>query len=300
MPTAGLSEKRKHERESYKERGFFYKEGREAELLRLCDVSVSGVGAFSRNFFQPGERGVLSAKLPHDDIAGSYQVEVRWCEKAGEGYGMYPFRVGLKKINGAREDQTASREKKESDLRVKGRLFIDLVKLVRKNKDQPWHRYLTPEDMAIVNDMIIPSAWYPLGTFRRVGKAAVELIGGSDPQKAEQWGMESVDKIPTDLYKSFFEKNDPKAAVKNYVNINQKCFDFMRLRFHDAGENRVKISLEGSADSKRALPELDLVILMQGGAAEKIAQKNGASSPRISIEEEGEPGELISVLISWS
>jgi len=335
MPVESPYEKRNLPRLPYEERGLFTAPGRDGTLIKVRDISERGLGAYTRTAFSAGDRGTVAVKFPEDKLQNDYMGEVRWCQACDEpGARLYPYRVGFKIVDekGAnpRQERRQRRENRTPDLtavpvperktppapekaaapspvepdkeasgyRVKGSMLIDMGKMVRRNHDKPWQKYLTMDDMKIVGGMIIPAAWYPLDTFRRVGIAVLEVFGQGRPESAEDWGKNLVDRVPSDLYKNFFDKNDPKNAIRNYVSVNMRVFDFMRLKMRDGGENSVSIIATGTSEIKEVFPEVALIGHMAGGAACRLAEKNGAERPKCRVNED-EPGALFVTEVSW-
>ena len=64
--------------------------------VKLLDSTSEGVGALCNREFQPGDRGVLSARLPSSDEQENIFSEVRWCERDPyEKNPFLPYRLGL-------------------------------------------------------------------------------------------------------------------------------------------------------------------------------------------------------------
>lgn len=306
---AGISpfEKRHEPRSSYDERGLFRpEEGDESTLLRLRDVATTGAGAFSQVVLNKGTRGVLSVKLPGDDISKSYQSEVIWCLPCGDAANpIYHYRVGLALVSPDGDSKKAGTKaspvsRADASHRVKGSLIIDLAKAIREHHDKPWQNYLQMEDMRIIADMIIPAAWYPLATYRRAGMAVFEVLAGGDPDKARQWGRDAAERIPEDLFKNFFDKKDPKAAAKNYVSVNMRGFDFMRFRFRDAGEKKIEVAAAGKDDLVKVFPEIRFLGLIMAGTLEKLLEMNGASGVSSTVREQDQPEEPVVIELEWN
>jgi hypothetical protein len=179
-------------------------------------------------------------------------------------------------------------------------MIIDFAKMIRSHHDRPWDKYLTLDDMQAINDMIIPAKWYPLELLRRLGNAVLQVFGQGRPETARQWGRDQVARIPPDLYKSFFDKNDPPRAVNNYINVNMRVFDFLRFKCQDNGERSLLITALGEPQVRDLFPELGLMMNMMAGAIEEIARRNGARNPRADLEDTASPGYLAALTLTWS
>lgn len=278
-------------------------------FMQVRDASSTGVGVYTPEMMNAGQVGALITTLPDDkNAAARFQARVCWCYPCDdERRKQYPFRAGFLLLNAPARRSAAKpaasaaadpHAAPSSGHRVKGGLLIDFAKMVRRHHDRPWQKYLTQEDMEIISDMIIPAAWYPLDTFRRAGNAVFELFGNSNPEAAKQWGREMVERIPAQMFKSFFDKQDPKKGVMNYVNVNARLLDFMRIRAAEVSERALTISFHGEPSALTAFPELRLLALIIGGAAEQVAVKNGAREAESKLASPAGQG-LAAVEMSW-
>jgi hypothetical protein len=304
-------EKRREIRESYNEHGLLYLDGNPVMLL-VRDIARRGVGAYTRTQLSRGERGKLSIKLPSDQRTGSYDSEVRWCGPCTDAeHKSYSFRVGLAlqtrvlrekipaPVSAPAPAPVPGPEETDEAYRVKGSMVIDFAKMIKANHDKPWQKYLDLDDMQTLNSMIIPLAWSPLKVFRKAGFAVFEVFGKKDPEAAREWGRNMVRKIPDEIYNSFFDKNDPARALRNYVNVNRSTFSFLRPRFSEAGPGAARIGLHGAPEVKKEFPELDLLGLILSGSVEELIIKNGGVNPQVSAKTDGQDDELIALHIAW-
>src|SRR5258706_13705655 len=65
---------------------------------------------------------------------------------------------------------------------VKGLLFADYVRMIRRRKDVDWSRHLLPSDLEVLGTFINPEAWYPMESFERMGNGILAEIGNGDVQ----------------------------------------------------------------------------------------------------------------------
>jgi hypothetical protein len=307
MPALTPFEKRREERVSFEDQCLFSVEGK-AVHLRLRDASRRGVGAFCRDTLKEGDQGQLLTKLPFAERTGRFDVMVCWCRPSDEAERkIYPYRVGFYFVPGAQPEAPArprpepvpKADPAEGSYRVKGSLLTDLAKMIRRAHDKPWQKWLTLEDMKILNDMIIPAAWYPLDTFRRAGVAAYNVFGFGRPDALRQWGRDSVVRMQAEVFKQFFDKKDPKAAIKNYVNVNCRVMDFLRIRAKEGADKSIDIMFRGDPSLREKFPELELYVTFVGGVAEGLAERNGAIEARSKALNELEAGDLFGSRIGW-
>ncbi len=83
----------------------------------------------------------------------------------------------------------------------------------------------------IINGQVLPSVWYPYGTFQRIGFAVFKEIAGSNMDTVRAFGR-NMAKGVLQVYKSIAMQGDPAASLERLANL--------RRTFMDAGESRIK------------------------------------------------------------
>jgi hypothetical protein len=63
---------------------------------------------------------------------------------------------------------------------VKGTLFVDYVRMLRRHRGFDWSRHLTPADLELLTGRIEPESWYPMAAFERMGLAILTEIARGD------------------------------------------------------------------------------------------------------------------------
>jgi len=312
MTFASPFEKRGCLRMPCEERGVFHLDGEEPMMVKLRDASKQGVGLYSRKPLPVGARATINVKLGPDPAPRPYPAEICWCAPSGEREQiLYSFRAGLRMLTGG--EKTSSLRPATAapapaptpaasapvNYRVKGSMIIDLAKMIRRNHDKPWQKHLTLEDMTIINDMIIPAKWYPFEVLQHAAVAVYEIFGQGKPESAKQWGRDLIKRIPADLYASFFDKKDPRRAGINFININMRVFDFLRLKCEETGARELTITAQGEPEVRVKVPQLFLIALLTAGALEHLALKNGGANPRAIINHHPSGGHLFTIGLSW-
>ncbi len=126
---------------------------------------------------------------------------------------------------------------------IKGTLFLDYVRMIKKRKNVDWSKYLTPEDFEIINQMILPSQWYPLESFQRMGVAVFHEIAQGDMETVREWGRRSMDEL-LKTYKNLGVKGDPHDTLEKFKILRSRFFDFEGLEFVSRTEKSVSIRLD--------------------------------------------------------
>jgi len=177
--------------------------------------------------------------------------------------------------------------------KVKGTIFSEYVRMIKANRELDWDEYLTDEEWKLVNEMILPSSWYPLESYKRMGLAVFKLMAKGDVKAAWNWGRLSVEGL-TKVYKNLVSEGDPYEAVRRFTIIqgNLANFDIVELKKQ---EDRVlhvvfNVSFGGEADKAYAYH--------LGGMLERLAELNSSDPVKVDIIEkcwEGAPKTLFEI-----
>jgi len=127
--------------------------------------------------------------------------------------------------------------------RVKGSILVDFVKTIRADKTGAYERYLTREDKEIINQRILPSAWYPYETFKNIFNAAFEILAKKNLDMVKQWGRFYGERIIENLYKGLLKQGHPLDYIKRYETYVKNFFDFGKLEIIEEAQNQVLIRM---------------------------------------------------------
>ena len=110
-------------------------------------------------------------------------------------------------------------------MRIKGTWFTDYVKVIRANKHRKaeFDNYLKPEDWQLVETKILPSQWYPLETYKRIGEAIFRVIAGSSLEMTFIFGQQILKEL-LKTYKNMLVVGDPAASVAKLVHLHDNFF----------------------------------------------------------------------------
>lgn len=112
--------------------------------------------------------------------------------------------------------------------RVKGILFVDYVRMIRRSKGTDWSRVLEPEDMGLVLSRVASDGWYPMESFERLGDAILENIADGDVEAARLWGRLSVDPMLVSA-PTLVSPEDPVETLMRFRVLRATFFDFEAL-----------------------------------------------------------------------
>jgi hypothetical protein len=113
-------------------------------------------------------------------------------------------------------------------LNVRGALFADYVRMIRRRKDVDWGRHLSPEDLAHVLARVDPAGWYPMAVFERLGNAILAEIAGGDLGAVRMWGRLSAEPL-AEANPGLVVSGDPMDSLMRFKVLRGTFFDFPAL-----------------------------------------------------------------------
>lgn len=186
---------------------------------------------------------------------------------------------------------------------VKGTILIDFVRLIRANQNLPWDKYLTPEDINFMKTRIMPSSWYPMEIYERMGYATFMLIGKGDLKNSRAFGAFSTQETFYNVYKNilFKEGESPISMLKRFV--------VLRKQFSKHEDSSLEVMILEELENNKvvmkvAAPEngkfLEPYAYHLSGMLEKLLEIAGAQNPKAEIlKMESEKEREIIIELSW-
>ena len=107
---------------------------------------------------------------------------------------------------------------------VRGSLFSDYVRMIRRRKDVAWERHLTPEDMAYLLRHVDLEQWYPMETFERMGNAILTEIADGNLEMVRLWGRLSAEPLH-ELHPHLVAKGDPVESLRRFKVLRSTFFE---------------------------------------------------------------------------
>ena len=111
---------------------------------------------------------------------------------------------------------------------VKGVLFRDYVRMVRRHKGVDWQQHLAPEDLPYLSMVIEAGAWYPMATFERLGNAILRVVSYGDLFPVRAWGRFSADELCAEQ-PMLVAPGDPVETLNRFRVLRSTYFDFDAL-----------------------------------------------------------------------
>jgi uncharacterized protein (TIGR02265 family) len=181
--------------------------------------------------------------------------------------------------------------------KVKGTMLIDLVRMIRLNKDKDWNKHLKPEDWDIINSLILPTKWYPLDFFSRCGLATFNVLAEGKLELSRFNGRMTAKTLFTNTYKSVVDSKDPMKGLTQFVTIYGAFFNFSSLKLEKLDKNHAKIHHDYDAGDQSNLAYAHQLM----GMLDTLIEMNGAKNPKITLSAkqwEGAPATTFD--ITWA
>ncbi len=179
--------------------------------------------------------------------------------------------------------------------KVKGALFLNLIKIIKNAGDLPWEDHLTRDDMDHVRNMVIPSEWYPADMYERIGMAVWKLVGGGTPEGARAYGALVMNQLLEGIYGSQLKGLGHIEAIRKFLRMQRNQMTFTDIEVVEKGEKacRVEISDAGSPDVMRMFihvvsAQLEALIKFNGGevAASALEETGDGDAPVFALDME--------------
>ncbi len=185
---------------------------------------------------------------------------------------------------------------------VKGSLLMEVVRLIRANKNLKWEKHLNDEDMNLVQSKILPSSWYPLETYERMGHAIFMEVGKGDLKNAWQWGRFTIEELVTKSYKNLFQGLDVLGAFKKFVFFRKQFFkveseDIALLDIEVKGPKEVMMIIQTPTE---VADLMEPYAHQLSGSFERLVELFGGKTPKTEIMEKQWKGDKnTTIKVTW-
>ncbi len=173
------------------------------------------------------------------------------------------------------------------ELKVKGTVLLDYVRLIRDNKDKDWDKYLTDEDWEIINRRVLPSLWYPVESVTRCGKAVFYEIAGGDLNTVKQFGKFNADTLfSKGTYKSTLDMVIQKGGgvaefIERYANMSPTFSNFIKHSVEKISEKHLKFHVDLD---KKLGDVLEPFSFQLAGTIERLAELAGGKNVKVDVK----------------
>jgi len=169
--------------------------------------------------------------------------------------------------------------------KVKGTFLIALAMIINHRKDINWtaSSELTEEDLQKIRTRILPSTWYELDFFERMGDAVYKLVGGGKPEGAYEFGEGIMWRIISDVYQTSLLKGKPQDALKRFAQLYQGIFfNTGTANLIEEKEKQLKFEIQ----DPYGIPVQYSFVPMLKSLLAKIVRENNGKNVKVKCEQE--------------
>ncbi len=135
---------------------------------------------------------------------------------------------------------------------VKGAIFLDFVKMIKKYKESNWQNHLTESDLALLNELILPSRWYPLDTMVRIGEAVFKELANGNLEATREWGWKSMDNLVRVYKNHLVVEGNPMRSLERFAITNRSLFNFEGLTIEPVSDTRARVTVSNEFGERLA------------------------------------------------
>jgi len=186
----------------------------------------------------------------------------------------------------------------DGELKLKGSALIDYLKIIRANPDLDWSEYLLAEDFEQLDQMVLPSSWYPAGLFERMGIAIFHLVSNESMEVVRNFGRIMADKM-SDENPGLVVAGGPGATLNRYLAIQERSYSFEVFTKSGQAPGRMAVHIDTGKDADpRAVP---LLVCASKSTMERLLELSGAEGIAIRQVESSLTGaDRNSLEIKWT
>jgi len=185
--------------------------------------------------------------------------------------------------------------KLSKDRRVKGSVIIDYLKIIRANPDLPWAEHLTPSDLEQLDQMILPSSWYPIDLFERIGIAIFKLVSKDNYDIVHSFGRMVGERINTEN-PGLVVPDRPNDTLNKYLVIQDRLYSFKFIEKGDSSPGQTIVHIHSEPEDQGA----PLLISSTSGTIERLIELSGARNIKFNlIESVAKGADKNSLEVTW-
>jgi hypothetical protein len=180
--------------------------------------------------------------------------------------------------------------------KVKGTIIVDFVKMIKKNRDLDWNKYLKAEDWGVVNSFVLASKWYSFAVFERCARAVFALLGNGNMEAAHAEGRRAGHKMFETVYSTVVQQKDPMTGLNLFVSSYGALFNFNPVRMERVTPRHARILYDYDAGDRFSVAFCHLL----KGIFEALIEKTDGKNGTVAIaSKQWENAPLTSFDITW-
>jgi hypothetical protein len=179
--------------------------------------------------------------------------------------------------------------------RVKGTLFADYVRMLRRRSDVDWSKQLEAVDLGYLVQRIDPNMWYPMEAFERMGVAILSQIAEGSLETVRVFGRVSIDWLCL-TYSNLIAPGDPRDTLMRFQVLRRSFFDYPALEIGSIsdGEASIVVSYGMGPRAEEAASWQTL------GFFERLLEVAGASEVKARFASRSWTGDLVTTIaLEW-
>ena len=178
------------------------------------------------------------------------------------------------------------------EMKVKGGLFVDYVRMLKKKKGVDWSKYLLPRDLPYLEQQILPSEWYPFESFERMGIAVLREVASGDLEAVLAFGQITLDEMAK-AFSNLVSDDNPRESLMRFEVLRNSFFNFNPVSiesiYGDYAKLRIQYSMSRPAEEAASYQAAGFFIqlLRLSGATNieyRFASKSWAGDPTTILE----------------
>ena len=154
---------------------------------------------------------------------------------------------------------------------VKGSLFSEYVRMIKKAKNADFSRHLAPEDQKYMQQQILASNWYPLQSYEHLGIAILHEIVKGDLHSIRLWGKASFNEL-VKVYRHLVKPGDPASSIRTFDRLKAGFFNFDALEIEQPSDTIAQLTLS-IAETNAAK---EAIAYQMTGMVERLLELSGA------------------------
>ena len=125
---------------------------------------------------------------------------------------------------------------------VRGVLFLDYVRMLRKSGSPNLSKHLVAEDFVLLGQQIDLGAWYPMSAFERFGLAILAEVVGGEVDSVRLWGRSQIPQI-LNFFPELCAEGDPRDTIIRFANLMGSLFDYPSVSVDDVSDEHASIRI---------------------------------------------------------
>src|SRR5258706_9146773 len=112
--------------------------------------------------------------------------------------------------------------------------------MLRAHKGVDWSRYLTADDLVYLGQRAVPSEWYPMETFERMGVAILAEVAGGNLEMVHAWGRMQIDWL-CQIHDNLVAKGDPRDTLMRFQVLRRGVFDYPAVEIGELSDGEASV-----------------------------------------------------------